>query len=90
MSGQVEKARALLEDAVRRDPEYSPNYCNLACAFAEAGDRDRVLANLALALQQKANMLEGEQLPGPRCDPWFRKYVQGPEFVKLARGFGPK
>ena len=80
----------MLEDAVRQDPEYPLNYYNLACAFAEAGDRDQVLANLALALQHKANMLKGEQLPDPRSDPSFQKYVQDPEFVKLARGFGPK
>lgn len=90
MSGQTEKAHALLEEAVRQDPEYPLNYYNLACAFAETGDRDQVLANLALALQHKANMLKGEQLPDPRSDPSFQRYVQDPEFVKLAKGFGPK
>jgi hypothetical protein len=49
-----------------------------------------VLANLALALQHKTKMLKGEQLPDPRSDPSFQKYVQDPEFVKLAREFGPK
>jgi Tfp pilus assembly protein PilF len=90
MSGQIEKARALLEAAVRQDPEYPLNYYNLACAFAEAGDRDQMLANLVLAFQHKKNMLKGEQLPDPRSDPSFQKYIQDPEFIKLAKGAGLK
>ena len=36
MTAQVEKARVLLEEAVRQDPDYPLNYYNLACVFAES------------------------------------------------------
>jgi predicted Zn-dependent protease len=90
MSGQIEKARTLLEAAARQDPEYPLNYYNLACTFAETGNRDQMLANLALAFQHRKNMLKGEQLPDPRSDPSFQKYVQDAEFIKLTKGVGFK
>jgi predicted Zn-dependent protease len=38
ISGNLKKARILLESAIRDDPEYPLNYYNLACAYAEGGD----------------------------------------------------
>jgi Tfp pilus assembly protein PilF len=88
MGGQLNKARLLLEDAIRQDPDYPLNYYNLACAFAEEGDRGRMLANLDLAFQRKANVLKGEQMPDPRSDSSFQKYTRDPEFVSLMRKLG--
>ena len=85
MGGQIKKAHELLDSAVRQDPDYTLNYYNLACAFAEDGDKSKVLANLDLAFRWKANVLKGEQMPDPRSDSSFQKYVRDPDFVSLMK-----
>lgn len=88
MSGDLKKARALLDGAIRQDPEYPLNYYNLACAFAEEGDKNQALANLSLAFQHKDNVLKGEKMPDPRTDSSFEKYVRDEDFIKLMKQFG--
>jgi len=88
ISGDLKKARALLEDAVQQDPEYPLNYYNLACAFAEEDQKGKVLANLSLAFQHKDNVLKGEKMPDPRTDSSFQKYVRDDDFIKLMKKLG--
>jgi tetratricopeptide (TPR) repeat protein len=90
ISGQVKKAHALLDEAIPQDPEYPLNYYNLACAFAEEGDKDKTLANLTLAFQRKEHVLKGEQMPDPRSDSSFQKYVRDDDFLKLMKAIGFK
>jgi predicted Zn-dependent protease len=90
ISGQLKKAHALLDDAIPQDPEYPLNYYNLACAFAEEGNKAKMLANLDLAFQHKNRVLKGEQMPDPRSDSSFQKYVQDEDFVKLMKKIGFK
>lgn len=85
ISGDLKTAHTLLDDAITQDPEYPLNYYNLACAFAEDGDKNRVLANLDLAFQRKANVLKGEQMPDPRSDSSFQKYLRDPDFVSFMK-----
>jgi tetratricopeptide (TPR) repeat protein len=88
ISGDLKKARAILEDAIRQDPEYPLNYYNLACTFAEEGDKSKVLANLSLAFQHKNSVLKGEKMPDPRADSSFQKYVRDDDFIKLMKKLG--
>jgi predicted Zn-dependent protease len=88
ISGDLKKARALLEDAVQQDPEYPLNYYNLACAFAEEDQKGKVLANLSLTFQHKDNVLKGEKMPDPRTDSSFQKYVRDDDFIKLMKKLG--
>ena len=90
MRGDLKKAHALLDDAIKQDPDYPLNYYNLACAFAEDGDKAKLLTNLSLAFQYKKNVLSGEQMPDPRSDSSFQKYVRDPDFVKLMTDLGYK
>jgi predicted Zn-dependent protease len=90
VSGELKKAHALLEDAVQQDPEYPLNYYNLACAFAQEGDKTKMLANLSLAFKHKDHVVKGENLPDPRADFSFRDYVQDPDFVGLMNEIGYK
>jgi len=83
ISGQLKQAHALLEEAIKQDPEYPLNYYNLACAYAEEGDKTKALTNLSLAFERKAHILKGEKMPDPRTDSSFQKYVQDPDFVQL-------
>jgi tetratricopeptide (TPR) repeat protein len=88
MGGQLKKAHKLLDGAIRQDPDYPLNYYNLACAFAEEGDKGKMIANLDLAFQRKGNVLSGEQMPDPRSDLSFQKYVRDPDFVSLMKKLG--
>ncbi len=88
ISGNLKKAHSLLDDAIRQDPDYPLNYYNLACAFAEEGDKAKMLANLSMAFQRKDHVLKGEQMPDPRTDDSFQKYVHDDDFVKLMKRLG--
>jgi predicted Zn-dependent protease len=89
-SGNLKKVHSLLDDAIRQDPDYPLNYYNLACAFAEEGDKPKMLANLSLAFQHKDHVLKGEQMPDPRSDDSFQSYVHDADFVKLMKQLGYK
>jgi len=88
ISGDLEKSRILLEDAIHVDPNYPLNYYNLACVFAEQDNKKSVLSNLALAFQHKDNVLKGEKMPDPRTDSSFQKYARDDEFTKLMKELG--
>jgi predicted Zn-dependent protease len=90
ISGQLKRAHALLDEAIPQDPDYPLNYYNLACAFAEEGNKGKMLANLDLAFQHKDHALYGEQMPDPRSDSSFQKYVRDGDFVKLMKALGFK
>lgn len=88
ISGNLKKVHALLDEAIRQDPDYPLNYYNLACAYAGEGDKPKMLANLTLAFQHKDHVLKGEQMPDPRTDDSFQNYVHDPDFVKLTKQLG--
>jgi predicted Zn-dependent protease len=90
ISGDLKKTGALLESAIRDDPEYPINYYNLACTYAEEGDKSKVLSNLSLAFQHKEHALKGERMPNPRTDSSFKKYAQDDDFLKLMKALGIK
>jgi len=90
ISGDLKKTRALLESAIQDDPDYPLNYYNLACAYAEEGDKSKAFTNLALAFQHKEHVLKGEQMPDPRSDSSFQKYVRDEDFLKLMAKLGYK
>jgi tetratricopeptide (TPR) repeat protein len=90
ISGDLKKSRALLEKAVRDNPEYPLNYYNLACVNAEEGNKGEVLTNLSHAFQHEDNLLKGEKMPDPRTDSSFQKYVRDEDFIKLMAKLGYK
>jgi predicted Zn-dependent protease len=88
ISGDLKRAQSLLDEAIAKDPEYPLNYFNRACAFAEAGDKSKAIANLTLAVQYKDNTLPGERVPDPRTDSSLQKYAQDPSVIRLAKTLG--
>lgn len=88
ITGKLKKVHTLLEEAIQRDPEYPLNYYNLACAFAEEGNKAKMLENLSLAFQHKDHIIKGEQMPDPRSDDSFQPYVHDPEFLRLMKQLG--
>jgi predicted Zn-dependent protease len=86
--GELKRAQALLDEAIAKDPEYPFNYYNRACAFAEEGDKRRVLANLTLPFPYKDNFLPGEHMSDPGADSSFQQYVRDENFIRLMKKFG--
>ena len=66
ISGDIQKARMLLNAAVQADPAYPLNYYNLACADADEGNAADAKLHLQQAFDWKANVIPGENLPDPR------------------------
>jgi len=89
-SGLLKKAHALLDSAIKQDPDYPLNYYNRACAFAEESDKPGMLAALRSAFERKQNVLIGEQLPDPRADSSFVKYLRDANFTELMKELGFK
>jgi tetratricopeptide (TPR) repeat protein len=85
MSGQLETARETFEYGLSSDPEYPMFHYNLACTYAELGQRDPAIAELELAFRYEANMIEGEELPDPRADSSFARYLMDEEFNRALR-----
>jgi len=90
ISADLKKSRALLETAIRDDPEYPLNYYNLACLYADESDKGNVLTNLSLAFDRKEHVLNGEQMPDPRTDSSFQKYVRDEDFIRIMAKLGYK
>jgi tetratricopeptide (TPR) repeat protein len=80
ISGKLDKAVQVFEWAITQEPEYPMFHYNLACAFAEMGNRDEALKYLHLAYKYKGNMLAGESFPNPKEDASFSKYLKDKEF----------
>ena len=80
ISGNLKKVHALLDDAIRQDPDYPLNYYNLACAFAGEGNKAKLLENLSLAFERRDHMLKGEHMPDPRTDDSFQNYLHDADF----------
>jgi tetratricopeptide (TPR) repeat protein len=82
ISGQLEPARETFEYGLARDPEYPMFHYNLACAYAEMGQREAAIAELELAFRYRANLIEGEDMPDPRADSSFARYLLDAEFER--------
>jgi tetratricopeptide (TPR) repeat protein len=81
--GNLKRAKELSELGLQEEPAYPKFYYDLACCHAEAGEKTPALDNLKLALQNRARLLSGDDLPDPQTDSSFTKYSSDPDFKKL-------
>jgi tetratricopeptide (TPR) repeat protein len=65
---QYDKARAVYQEAIAKDPLYPGFPYNLACVCALAGDRPAALSALRTALANDAKADLGPSLPDPAAD----------------------
>ena len=84
ISGSIKESRAVLESAIKDDPDYPLNYYNLACADAEQGDATGAKVHLQQAFERKNNTLKGESLPDPTKDDSLLKLKKNKEFWQSA------
>lgn len=82
-TGKLEKAKALCESGIRKEPTYALFYYNLACAYAEMGDKKQAFENLRTAYRYKTNLPDHKKLPDAKTDSSFARYLSDPEFIKL-------
>jgi tetratricopeptide (TPR) repeat protein len=80
ISGDVDGARKVFQEAVKSDPDYPLNYYNLACADAEQGDATHAKLHLQQAFDRKANTIPGERIPDPTKDDSILKLKNNKEF----------
>jgi tetratricopeptide (TPR) repeat protein len=89
ISGNLNKARALFENAIAADPEYPMYYYNLACADAEEHNLSAARQHLQQAFERKANMITGEKMPDPTQDDSFTPYRSDKQFWSFVEGLRP-
>jgi tetratricopeptide (TPR) repeat protein len=80
ISGDLEKSKQLYEWAITIEPEYPMFFYNLACTFAEMGDKENALHNLRQAYKFKEKMQKGEVFPDPFNDSSFKKCLKDKDF----------
>ena len=80
MSGDIDGARKVLQEAIKSDPDYPLNYYNLACADAEEGKAADAKLHLQQAFDRKANTIPGEHLPDPTKDDSILKLKKDKDF----------
>ena len=90
MSGDLKKARAILENAIAKDPDYPLYYYNLACADAGEKNLSDARKHLEQAFARKANAVAGEKLPDPTQDDSFTPYKDDKEFWSFLEGLRAK
>jgi tetratricopeptide (TPR) repeat protein len=90
MSGDIQKARAIFDQAIREDPDYPMYYYNLACADAEEKNLGSARQHLQEAFDRKANVIPGESMPDPSADDSFLPYRNNQEFWMFLEGLRPK
>jgi hypothetical protein len=80
MSGDVDGARKVFQEASNEDPDYPMYYYNLACADAEQGNAKDAKLHLQQAFERKRNTLPGEHLPDPSQDDSIVKLKKDKDF----------
>lgn len=80
MGRQYEKSIAVLESAIKDDPEYGEYEYNLACDYSEQGDLDKALTHLKRAWELRNSF----RFPDVMTDSSFRKWHNDPRFQEVA------
>lgn len=82
-SGNLERARELTEMGLQKEPGYPKFSYDLACYYAELGDKTQALENLKKAVENRTQLFLDDRLPNPATDSSFSKYSKDPDFVKV-------
>jgi tetratricopeptide (TPR) repeat protein len=85
VTGEIDEAREVLEYGIAQEPGYPLFYYEMACVYAETGDRAMVLEYLRRAFERRANVIPGVAMPDPESDDSFQKFMDDPAFVAALR-----
>jgi hypothetical protein len=82
LTGNLAKASELFDYGVSIDPNYPMFYYNIACAYGEKNDMENAIVYLQKAFANKAHVIPGENMPDPRMDDSFTRFMKNDRFVK--------
>jgi tetratricopeptide (TPR) repeat protein len=80
MQHEYDKSIAVLESAIKDDPDYGPYEYNLACAYSEKGDLDQALIHL----QRSWDLRDTFKFPDVTKDSSFKRWLNNPRFQEVA------
>lgn len=89
IKGDLNKARTIFDYGLSKDASYPLFYYNIGCIYGEKGDIDSSITYLKLAFERKSNVLEGEDMPNPKDDSSFQKFLNDDKFKKLLEELYP-
>ena len=81
MGREFDKSIAILEAAIKEDPDYGEYEYNLACSYSEKGDLDKALAHLQRAWELRSTF----KFPDVMKDNSFSRWHNNPRFQEVAR-----
>ena len=81
MGREFGKSIAVLESAVKDDPEYGEYEYNLACSYSEQGDLDKAITHLKRAWELRNSF----RFPDVNKDSSFKRWRNDPRFQEVAR-----
>jgi tetratricopeptide (TPR) repeat protein len=84
ISGDLKNAKEVFEYGLSQEADYPLFHYNLACTYAEMNDMANTMSYLKRAFELKANLIAGENMPDPREDDSFRRFMKVREFRELA------
>lgn len=80
MGREYEKSIAVLESAIKEDPEYGSYEYNLACTYSEKGDLDQALKHLQRAWELRNSF----RFPDVTKDSSFKRWRNNSTFQEVA------
>ncbi len=80
VTGDLDHAEETFNYGLNKDPNYPMFHYNLGCASAERNDMEATMKHLQKAFSLKANSIPGEQMPDPRQDDSFRRFMSNERF----------
>ncbi len=81
MGREFDKSIAVLEAAIKDDPEYGEYEYNLACTYSEKGDLDQAIVHLKRAWELRGTF----KFPNVNTDSSFKRWRNDPRFQEVAR-----
>jgi tetratricopeptide (TPR) repeat protein len=79
---QFDKSIAVLEAAIKDDPNYGEYEYNLACDYSEKGDLNKALTHLQRAYDLRSTF----KFPDPRQDDSFKQWLDNDKFKEAVSG----
>lgn len=80
ITGDLKSAEGVIAYGISKDSTYPLFYYNMACVYAERDDLDNTIKYLKAAFSYKQNMLPGEEMPEPRKDDSFQRFLDNEKF----------
>ena len=81
ITGNVDMAIRVLQQGIKRYPEYADFYYLLACAYSEKNDINSAVVNLEKAYQRRGYLFPGRKFFDPLLDKSFTRFKKHEKFL---------